>query len=93
MNDVEKNRKLPLWLNYQIKSGILIFNGKPDHYDIGVYNIQLIDRSNFIVRAFSIEVMAYPRPKTMIEIKRTLTDVEEVKWELTDENINKNQVK
>ena len=37
--------------------------------------------------------MAYPRPKTMIEIKRTLTDVEEVKWELTDENINKNQVK
>ena len=56
--EVNSTKKLPSWLDYHIKNGILNLFGTPKYYDQGGFNISIIDRNGFVLRSQNIEIKA-----------------------------------
>ena len=48
--------KIPEWLKYEIKHGILIFYGKPTFYERGQYAIRIYNSQGLIMREFGIDI-------------------------------------
>jgi len=65
--EIFNNEKLPYWIKYKIKYGILTFYGTPPIHDQGTFNI-LLDSSGIIVRSQFFNIL----PTRSNEIIRTI---------------------
>ncbi|EAR88457.1 transmembrane protein, putative (macronuclear) [Tetrahymena thermophila SB210] len=54
---LQNNMKLPNWLNFIHKNGLIILKGTPTEDDIEVFQIRISDISNYVVKIFNIEVL------------------------------------
>ena len=54
--EITSNKKLPSWMDYKIKNGVLSLYGTPQFYDVGILNISIINRQGVIVRIQNIDI-------------------------------------
>ena len=54
--EITSNKKLPSWMDYKIKNGVLSLYGTPQFYDVGKLNILIISKQGMIVRSQNIEI-------------------------------------
>ena len=71
LTNVFNNEKLPYWLKYKIKYGILTFYGTPPIHDQGTFDILIYQVSGVIVRSIILTSLpAIERIKTMFPIEK-----------------------
>lgn len=51
------NEKLPYWLKFKIKYGILTLYGTPPIHEYGVFKVVIVDHSGFIIRAHIFKII------------------------------------
>ncbi|KAL4469534.1 hypothetical protein ABPG74_004787 [Tetrahymena malaccensis] len=54
---LQDNMKLPNWLSFIYKNGLIILKGTPTEYDIENFQIRISDISNYVVKIFNLEVL------------------------------------
>ena len=69
--EIFHNEKLPYWIKYKIKYGILTFYGTPPIHDQGAFNI-LLDSSGIIIRSQCFNIL----PKRSSETVRTMNQLD-----------------
>lgn len=56
--EFQNNKKLPIWLDYKVRNGVLTLFGTPQAYDEGLIRISLIHNSSFIIRSHIFRISA-----------------------------------
>ena len=92
--EINNTRNLPSWFDYQIKNGILVLYLKPDFYSLAIYNVTLIERSDFNIWSQNLEVVAKESRGTKAELENNRNfDSEEVLKLEIEENNKINEIK
>ena len=69
--EVFNNEKLPYWIKFKIKYGILTFYGSPPTHDQGTFNLLIYDTTGYIIRSNYFNIVSTAPPDVNFVLPRS----------------------